>query len=145
MSKIQLGLADPNIPTAAYFQLKSNNSVNDKALFIIENEDRKLFQVWNHGLVQAREVKIDVSSWPDYVFEPTYQLMPLKEVESYIKENGHLPHVPNACKLEEDGLPLGEMNQILMEKVEELTLYLIQQQKEIEELKMKLSNEMTKQ
>ena len=114
-------------------------------LFIIENEDRKLFQVWNHGLVQAREVKIDVSSWPDYVFEPTYKLMPLKEVESYISENGHLPNVPDACKLEEDGLPLGEMNQILMEKVEELTLYLIQQQKEIEELKIKLSNEMTKQ
>ncbi|MCB0778026.1 MAG: hypothetical protein KDB87_14355, partial [Flavobacteriales bacterium] len=65
--------------------------------------------------------------------EPDYDLMTLEEVEAYIKKNGHLPNVPSAREVEENGLGLGEMNKILLEKVEELTLHLIEQQKRLDE------------
>ena len=61
--------------------------------------------------------------------------MPLNELESYINEYSHLPGVPSATEVEEDGADLGEMNRLLMEKVEELTLYVIDLQKQINELK----------
>ena len=62
----------------------------------------------------------------------------LKQVEEFIEENGHLPNVPSAQELTEEGLDLYEMNKILMEKVEELTLYIIEQNKKIEELEEKM-------
>lgn len=86
------------------------------------------------GKVRAEEVKV-YNTWADYVFNPTYKLPTLKEVESYITKNGHLQNVPSAKEITENGLELGEMTKIQQEKIEELTLYLIQQNKEIEELK----------
>lgn len=83
------------------------------------------------GTIHAQEVVVDLnfSSGPDYVFEPAYNLQPLSEVELYIKQNKHLPEVPSAKQMEEEGLNLKEMNLILLKKVEELTLHLIDQQK----------------
>lgn len=101
-------------------------------LLLIENTQQKLLQLDNNGLLRAREIKVDLNSWPDYVFKKEYRLMPLKEVEAFISSNGHLPNVPKAEAIEADGVNLGEMNKVLMEKVEELTLYLIEQQKLIE-------------
>ena len=89
----------------------------------------------NDGLLQAKEVKVTLSDWPDYVFGEEYKLMSLDETEQYIKENGHLPGVPSAQEVEEEGLSLGEMNARLMQKVEELTLHMIELQKQIDELK----------
>ena len=86
------------------------------------------------GKVRAEEVKV-YNTWADYVFSPAYELPSLKQVESYIAQNGHLPNVPSAKEITEKGLRLGEMAKIQQEKIEELTLYLIQQNKEIEELK----------
>ncbi|SNR81549.1 hypothetical protein [Flavobacterium sp. ov086] len=86
------------------------------------------------GKIRADEVKV-YNTWADYVFEPAYELPSLKEVESYIKKNGHLQNVPSTKEITENGLELGEMAKIQQEKIEELTLYLIQQNKEIEELK----------
>lgn len=77
------------------------------------------------GTVVARQVKVTQGAWPDYVFEPGYELPSLREVESYVKVNKHLPDVPSAAEVEKDGLDLGEMNKVLLQKVEELTLYLI--------------------
>lgn len=88
-----------------------------------------------NGTVTSKKVKVTASGWADFVFEPGYQLPSLKEVEAFIKENKHLPEVPSAATVEKDGQDLGEMNKILLQKVEELTLHMIQQQKEIEELK----------
>jgi hypothetical protein len=89
-----------------------------------------------NGTVHTKEVKVDLSvPGPDYVFEPTYDLKPLAEIETYIKENKHLPEVPSAKEMEKNGVQLGEMNMLLLKKVEELTLHLIEQQKEIAELK----------
>jgi hypothetical protein len=86
------------------------------------------------GKVRAEEIKV-YSSWADYVFKNDYKLPDLKEVETYIKENGHLQNVPSAKEIIEKGLVLGEMSKIQQEKIEELTLYLIQQNKEIDALK----------
>jgi hypothetical protein len=75
------------------------------------------------------------SNYPDYVFKPDYKLKPLSEVESYIAKNGHLPEVPSAANVEKDGVNLGEMNSILLRKIEELTLYNISLDKQVRELK----------
>lgn len=94
------------------------------------------FAIDNGGNVRAREVKVDYSLIPDYVFKEGYKLMSLTELESFIKANKHLPNIKGENEYtHEEGLSLGEMNTKLLEKVEELTLYTIQQQKEIEELK----------
>lgn len=104
-------------------------------ILLIENSQRRLFQINNDGIVRTREVVVNLeNSWPDYVFDQQYSLMPLSEVENYIHKNGHLPNVPSAQKVEETGIELGEMNRILLEKIEELTLHLIEQQNRIEEL-----------
>ncbi len=87
-----------------------------------------------NGTVHTKEVKVDLSvPGPDYVFEPTYDLKPLAEIETYIKENKHLPEVPSAKEMEKNGVQLGEMNMLLLKKVEELTLYSIEQNKKLNE------------
>ncbi len=98
----------------------------------INQSNYKLLQLDNNGLLYTREVKVNLQSWPDFVFHKEYELMPLNEVETFIAKNGHLPNIPKAEIIETDGLNLGEMNKLLMQKVEELTLYLIEQQKVID-------------
>lgn len=78
-----------------------------------------------------------VASWPDYVFENNYKLMPLEQLSQYIKNNKHLPNIPAAAQIEKEGIPLGEMNKKLMEKVEELTLYIIELNKRMKVLEEK--------
>jgi hypothetical protein len=88
------------------------------------------------GKIMCEELKVQLSAaWPDYVFTDNYILMPLHGVETFIKTNGHLPGIPSALQLEKDGLNVGDMQKKLLEKIEELTLHVIQQQKEIEALK----------
>jgi hypothetical protein len=74
---------------------------------------------------------------PDFVFESDYQLMSLEEVEAFIEENGHLPGVPSAEETEENGINVSEMNMMLLQKVEELTLYILQLENRINELENK--------
>jgi hypothetical protein len=89
-----------------------------------------------NGTIHAKEIIIDLNvPLADYVFEPDYSLMPLQEVEKFVQENKHLPGVPSAKDVKENGLSMGEMQNILLQKIEELTLYVIAQQKEIEMLK----------
>lgn len=88
------------------------------------------------GKVICEELKVQLqNAWPDYVFAAGYQLKPLEAVEQHIAEKGHLPNIPSACEVAENGISVGEMQTSMMEKIEELTLYLIQQKKEIEALK----------
>ncbi|MBB6005500.1 hypothetical protein [Arcicella rosea] len=77
------------------------------------------------------------TTWPDYVFNNSYQLPTLNDVEKYIKQNHHLPNIPSADEVEKNGVDVGKINAKLMEKVEELTLYLIEQNKKIEALEKK--------
>jgi len=89
-----------------------------------------------NGNIHAKEVKIDLNiPAPDYVFNDDYKLMTIKELESFIKKNSHLPEIPSAKEFEQNGVMQAEMDMNLLKKIEELTLYTIQQQKEIESLK----------
>jgi hypothetical protein len=98
------------------------------------------------GTIHTQEVKVDLvgSMVPDYVFENSYKLPPLTEVQNYINENKHLPEVPSAKEMEENGMKLKEMNLTLLKKVEELTLYMIELKKENESFKQ-TSEELVKQ
>ncbi|MCX2680629.1 tail fiber protein [Galbibacter sp. EGI 63066] len=84
------------------------------------------------GSIGAREVKVEASGWSDFVFENDYNLPTLEEVEQHIQEKGHLKDIPSAKEVEENGIYLGDMNAKLLQKIEELMLYTIEQQKLIE-------------
>jgi hypothetical protein len=84
----------------------------------------------------AKEIKVQrTSCWPDYVFSKNYKLLPLSEVEQFINQNQHLPNIPSAAEVEANGVNVGEMNALLLQKVEELMLYILDLQKQINELK----------
>jgi cytoskeletal protein CcmA (bactofilin family) len=123
-----------------WFHMKTNITSQDiQTIFVIENMNKRLFQINNDGIVRAGEVIVQLpNQWPDYVFEKAYPLLPLSELELFIQKEGHLPNVPSAESVESEGVSLGEMNRILLEKVEELTLYLLEQNKRIEELEKEL-------
>jgi len=89
------------------------------------------------GVIRANEVIVE-TGWADYVFQDDYKLKPLSEVEAFIKENKHLPSVPSAAKIQDKGAHVAELMTKMMEKIEELTLYSIEQKKEIDELKRRL-------
>jgi len=93
-----------------------------------------------NGIIQAKEVKISLDGLADYVFDSSYKLMPLHQVESYVNTNNHLPNMPSAAEVSKNGLSMGEMQNKLLQKVEELTLYVIEQQKEINQLKASLNS-----
>lgn len=90
------------------------------------------------GILAADYAIAPVSSWADYVFEDSYRLRPLSEVKKYVDDNGHLPDVPSAAQVATEGYSQHDMNETLLRKVEELTLYILQQQKEIDELRSRL-------
>ncbi|QIY91652.1 MULTISPECIES: DUF4200 domain-containing protein [Chryseobacterium] len=86
------------------------------------------------GKVYAKEVEVKANVWADYVFRENYQLRTLEEIEKYIAEKGHLPDIPPAQEVMENGINIAQMDAKLLEKIEELTLYSIQQNKEIKKL-----------
>jgi hypothetical protein len=88
-----------------------------------------------NGNIHTKEVKVDLIGWSDFVFEKKYNLPTLTEVENHIKEKGHLKDIPSAKDVEKNGIFLGKMDAKLLQKIEELTLYTIQQEKEIKSLK----------
>ena len=88
--------------------------------------------------IKAGEITVATNWWPDYVFDDNYHLMSLEKVEKYIKNRGHLPGLPTAKEVISGGISVGETQSKLLEKVEELTLYVIEQKKEIESLKRQL-------
>ncbi|MBD0404601.1 tail fiber protein [Flammeovirga sp. EKP202] len=91
------------------------------------------FKLSVKGKIRAEEVKV-YTGWADYVFEEDYELKSLSEVEAHIKEHKHLPDVPSAKEVEENGVNVGETEAMLLRKIEELTLYTIEQEKKIEDL-----------
>lgn len=92
------------------------------------------------GKAIATEMKMQqVASWPDYVFKPAYKLMPLQEVEQFIKTKGHLPEIAPAKQVAREGLELGVNQAALLRKIEELTLYIIDQNKELKKQNKKIA------
>jgi len=86
------------------------------------------------GTIGAREVKVETGTWSDFVFEEDYKLRSLGEVENYIQQHKHLPDVPGEEEVLENGIELGKMDAKLLQKIEELTLYIIEQEKKIDSL-----------
>ncbi|WP_299222923.1 hypothetical protein [uncultured Aquimarina sp.] len=86
-----------------------------------------------NGNIHTKEVKVDLIGWADYVFKDDYNLPTLKQVEDHIAIKGHLINIPSAAEVAENGIRLGEMNAKLLEKIEELTLYTIAQEKQLKE------------
>jgi hypothetical protein len=110
--------------------------------------EEDVFIVYGNGVLCTKKIfteKIEVTlsalnnSWYDHVFYSDYQLRPLSEVEQYVKQNHRLPEIPSAKEVQENGLDLGDMQGKLLMKIEELTLYTIEQQKLIEDLQKRLS------
>ncbi|OCX50799.1 hypothetical protein BEL04_18895 [Mucilaginibacter sp. PPCGB 2223] len=102
--------------------------------------------VAGNAVAESMTVKLQ-ANWPDYVFKKDYSLPSLSEVKTYIDKNAHLPEIPSAAEVEKDGQNLGEMNKLLLKKVEELTLYLIEKDKQlklVEERLEKLENKQNK-
>lgn len=90
------------------------------------------FKLAVEGKVGAREFHVTTTNpWPDYVFDPSYKLRPLSEVEEFIGSNKHLPEMPSASEVETAGHQLGEMDALMLKKIEELTLYILDQEKKI--------------
>lgn len=91
------------------------------------------------GKIICTELRVDqVTNWPDYVFRNDYQLMPLDHLRKFIYKNGHLPNIPASGEIENSGMDVGDMQKRMMEKIEELTLYILQQQEQIEKLQKEL-------
>jgi len=110
--------------------------ISDQGNVSIGTDDSKGYKFAVKGKMIAEEIVVKLhGNWPDFVFKKEYGLMSLEDVECFIKENSHLPNMPSASEVEEAGIPLGEMNAKLLQKVEELTLYVIELKKEIDILK----------
>jgi len=125
-----------SMPTGG-FGISLNNNMNFK---ILPNGDvgigtatpKEKLSV--NGKIRAKEIKVEATNWPDYIFEEGYQKQSLTEIEQFIKENKHLPGVPTAKQVEQEGVELGEMNKILLKKIEELTLHLIEKEKKLDQI-----------
>ena len=126
-----------------FFNMNNNN--NDGLSYVkFTDSDKTIMAIYNNAVVKvdgklyAKEIEVKTNVWADYVFKPGYKLMPLAELESFIQENNHLPDVPTETEVKENGINVAGMNAKLLQKVEELTLYIIEQQKQIDELKESL-------
>lgn len=104
----------------------------------IGTSDTKGFKLAVKGKIGSEEVQVNAPGyWPDFVFAPYYNLKSLSEVESFIEENNHLPDIPSEKEVKEKGINLGDMDAKLLQKIEELTLYVIELNKETKALKKK--------
>ena len=116
-------------------ELHVNSTINPNAITVKDISNGKInFLVKTTGVVYAREIFVQATNFPDYVFKPGYHLMPLNEVVAYVKTNSHLPNVPAAAEVEEKGANLGEIQKANIEKTEEIYLYLFELNKKIEKL-----------
>ncbi|RZJ76969.1 MAG: hypothetical protein EOO45_00365 [Flavobacterium sp.] len=149
MSDLRVGIGDDYGGAGDRFVIGSHNWQDNKfyAHMVIDGEGKigigteamGAERLAVNGLVKAREVKVEGGIWPDYVFEKSYRPLSLSAVEKFISLNGHLPELPSAATVKANGIELGEINRTLLKKVEELTLHLIAQSKEIKALKRKVN------
>ena len=115
------------------------NPINGQVAIGVSVAAASTYKLTVSGKVLCEELKVKLRSagWPDYVFDKKYQLRPLNEVEKFIHANKHLPNIPSAAEVEKNGIEVGDMQKRMIEKIEELTLYVIELKKEINLLKEK--------
>ncbi len=92
-----------------------------------------------NGQIHAKSVKVDLKEWADYVFNDDYDLIRLREIENYINTHGHLPEVPSTSQVQNEGIDLGQMNILLLKKIEELTLHLIEKEHQVQGLQNQMN------
>ncbi|TKC05244.1 hypothetical protein [Pedobacter frigoris] len=126
-----LGCTDPNGLCASRLTLMDNGNVG-----IGTSSPNEKLAV--NGKIRAKEIKVENANWPDYVFAPSYKVPTLQETEKHIKEKGHLPGIPSASEVKANGVDLGDMNAKLLQKIEELTLHLIEKGKKDNEQQLKI-------
>ncbi len=117
--------------------LVSESFIEAKQFYIFNDDSGNRvinFHVNNNGEVKARKVTVNLDTWSDFVFESGYPLMSINEVENYIAVHKHLPGVPSKSEVTENGVDVAEMDKILLQKIEELTLYIIELEKKIIEV-----------
>jgi hypothetical protein len=123
-------------PTADYqFFIDNATAFKFSKTVMTVGNSESLMNLRVNGKIDANEVKVSLNHWNDYVFQDDFKLMPLSELESFVSKNKHLPEIPSEKEILNDGINIGEMNALLLKKIEELTLYIIDQQKQIDELK----------
>lgn len=141
--RLSLGTDDT---TGCSFLQSSANYVSSATLSLNPNggnvgigtTNTQNFKLAVKGTIGSDEITVEnTTNWPDYVFEEQYEKPTIKEVENYIKEHKHLPEVPNATEVEESGVQLGEFSKILLKKIEEQMLYIIELERRISELESK--------
>ena len=108
----------------------------DNNVYIGDHDNKS--DLWVYGEIKAHLVRVTTDiGWFDYVFDKEYALMPLNQLEAFVNEHHHLPDMPTEQQVHEEGLDIAQMNALLLKKVEELTLYIIEQEKRIEQLEKK--------
>lgn len=135
--KLGIKTNDPEVELHAIGKA-SINTTSNKIITGTHND----YMLAVEGKIVAKEIIVTIdnwNTWPDYVFKSGYKLMPLTEVEESIKQNGHLPGVPSALDIKENGINVAEVQTKLLEKIEELTLYMIEMKKENELLKQEIN------
>ncbi|GGH61904.1 hypothetical protein HNQ91_001159 [Filimonas zeae] len=98
------------------------------------------YRLYVEGGIRTRKIKVDQAAWADYVFDSSYQLRPLQQVEAFIKTNKHLPEVPSAEAVKKEGTDVADTQALLLKKIEELTLYIIEQEKRLKSVEQELSD-----
>jgi hypothetical protein len=137
----EIGASDPNIAGGGSISL--GTALQDRLVvtndgYVGINTVNPKEQLSVNGKIRAKEVKVEVSNWPDYVFDSSYSPDSLMALEQDIKLKKHLPNVPSASEVQQDGVDLGKLGATLLEKIEELTLHMIDLKKENQHLKKEL-------
>jgi hypothetical protein len=134
-----VGINTTNTGTAAYLTVNGKMLVGDPSVVNLNTTYAYGLYVQNGVLTSKVRVSVvNSATWADYVFDPSYQLRSLKETERFVKENKHLPEIPSASEVQQDGIDMVTMDAALLKKIEELTLYIIDQDKRIEALEQQV-------
>jgi len=136
--KTQIGTQFTQIDNSAKLAVDSKVQIGNALQ--ISNPHFANYLLSVNGKLVCKEVYVTNQSWADFVFDNNYKLRSLREVEKYYRENHHLPEIPTAKEVEENGVSVSEINKLLLQKIEELTIYLVEQQKEIDVLKKKIND-----
>jgi len=116
-----------------YLSPPGSNGIGSRTLTDLDIKNSIALRVGADGTVYAKKIIVSTTTFPDYVFKKDYRLLSLSEVKAYIDQHQHLPETPSEQEIVKDGLNLAEMNKLLMKKVEELTLYLIENERKDKE------------